>query len=92
MTGPVAGCDAAGPVAVGEEEKDGDGVPGDIVVVSTDARADAKTLPSPPDRSGRVAAMHRLTGMERGCDSTPITAEIILDGGSASAIRWSVGR
>ncbi len=77
LDGPVAGWNAAGPEAVGKEEKDGDRVPGDVVEVRSDARAGTETLPYPPGRSGRVAAMLRLTGMERCCDSAPITAENI---------------
>lgn len=80
--GPVTGCDATGPVLVGnKEEKDGNKVPGNIMEVRLDAGGGAEAFPDAPGGGGGGAAMRRLGGMERCRDSVPITAENIAGSG-----------
>jgi hypothetical protein len=75
--GPFAGCDAAGPVLLGKEEQEGDGVPGNISEIGSDVGSGTKTFPDVPGCRGRIAKMRRLAGMEHCRGSAPIAAESI---------------
>lgn len=52
-----------GAILLGEEEKDRDGVMGDVAEVGLDVKCGAETLPDAPGGGGGVAAMRRLVGI-----------------------------
>jgi hypothetical protein len=60
--GPIAGCNTTGPVLVGKEEQDMDGVTWDILQIEVYASLHSKAI---RDGGVGVTTMCRLMGMER---------------------------